>query len=85
MAKKSRQKQNTKEKEPVNKPWLSMSSGLLVISLVSLGLAILTAWQAIPIKGWFQGILWGVIFGGSIWVIFIGALFLNRLMRRKQD
>jgi phosphoglycerol transferase MdoB-like AlkP superfamily enzyme len=69
----------------VNKPWLSMSSGLLVISLVSLGLAILTAWQAIPIKGWFQGILWGVIFGGSIWVIFIGALFLNRLMRRKQD
>jgi uncharacterized membrane-anchored protein len=82
--KKNKVKENKKQ-ESVNGPWLTMNSGLLVISLVSLGLAILTAWQAIPIKGFFQGILWGVIFGGSIWVVFMGAVFLNRLVRRKKD
>ena len=84
MAKKKKKQSNTNKSEQMNEPWLSMDTGMVVIGLVSIGLAILTAWQAIPLKGWFQGILWGVIFGGSIWVIFIGAVFLNRFVRRKR-
>ncbi len=62
--------------------WISMRTGIIVISIVSLGMAVLTAWQAVPIKGWLEGILWGLLFGGSIWVIFLGFLLYGRLFRK---
>ena len=63
-------------------PWISMRNGTLIITFTSVGMAVLTASQVIPIKGWLEGILWGLLFGGLIWVIFFGMIFINRFLKR---
>lgn len=84
MAKKSKKKKAQKQEEiDLNQPWISMRKGLIVIAITSIGMAILTAWQAIPSKGWLEGILWGLLFGALIWAVFFGNIFINKLLRRK--
>ncbi len=63
------------------KPWLAMKTGVIIIAITSVAMAVLTAWQAIPVKGFLPGILWGLLFGGLIWVIFLGLVFFNRFIR----
>jgi uncharacterized membrane protein len=63
-------------------PWISMQNGKLIIIFTSIGMAVLTAIQVIPVKGWVEGILWGLLFGGLIWIIFYGLIFVNRLLKR---
>ena len=85
MAKKKKNKQKEKEQDiqkSLNQPWLSMRSGVKIIAITSVGMAILTAWQAIPSKGWLEGILWGLLFGALIWAVFFGNILINRLLRR---
>jgi hypothetical protein len=63
-------------------PWISMRSGVIVIAITSLGMAVLTALQAVPALGWVEGLLWSLFFGVMIWAIFFGMLFVNRLLKR---
>ncbi len=65
-----------------NKPWISMRTGQIIIAITSVIMAGLTAIQVIPYRGWGPGILWSLFFGGMIWVIFYGMLFINRFLRR---
>ena len=67
---------------PPAEPWISMRSGVRIVGVASLAMAVLTAWEVVPVKGWLEGILWGVLFGGLIWVIFFGMLLFNRWIRR---
>ncbi len=60
-----------------------MRSGLIVIAITSVALAVLMAWQVIPSRGWVEGILWGLLFGALIWAIFFGNILINKLLRRK--
>ncbi len=64
-------------------PWISMRTGIRVVAVASIVMAVLTASQVIPSKGWLEGILWGLLFGALIWVIFFGNIWLNKLFRRK--
>lgn len=74
---------NTNQKEnSSSQPWLSMRTGIIVMAIVSLGMAALTAYNAIPSLGFWEGILWGLLFGGSLWLIFLIALLFHRFMRR---
>jgi len=66
-----------------NNPWISMRSGLIIITITSLGMAVLTAMQVVPVKGWLEGVLWGLAYGGMIWIIFFGMIFVNRFLKRK--
>ena len=59
-----------------------MQSGVKIIAFTSIAMAVLTAWQVIPSKGWIEGILWGLLFGILIWAIFFGNILLNRFLRR---
>lgn len=59
-----------------------MRKGMIIIAFTSVLMAILTAWQTIPSKGWLEGILWGLLFGGLIWVIFFGNILITRFLRR---
>jgi hypothetical protein len=59
-----------------------MRTGLKVIAGASIVMAVLTASQVIPIKGWVEGILWGLLFGALIWGIFFGNILLNRFLRK---
>lgn len=63
-------------------PWISMRSGVIIIAITSLGMTVLTAIQVIPVKGWVEGLLWSVLFGALIWVVFFGMNFINRFFRR---
>lgn len=84
MAKKPKKKKAQKPEEiDLNQPWISMRKGLIVIAITSVGMAVLTAWQVIPSRGWLEGILWGLLFGALIWAVFFGNIFINRLLRRK--
>jgi hypothetical protein len=67
---------------PPAQPWISMQKGLRIVGLASIVMAILTAWEVVPVKGWLEGILWGLFFGGLIWGIFFGMLLFNRFIRR---
>lgn len=60
-----------------------MRTGLIVMTVTSLAMTALTAWQVIPQRGWLEGLLWGLLFGGLVWAIFFGNLLINRLLRRK--
>lgn len=82
-AKKVKEKKKSAPIElPPPAPWIPMKNGIRIVAIASLGMAILTAWEVVPQKGWLEGILWGLLFGVFIWVIFFGMLFFNRLMRR---
>jgi len=62
--------------------WISQRTGLAIVAVVSVALAIMNGWQVARVNGLIPGVLWGLLFGGSIWLIFIVALFLNRWFRR---
>jgi len=82
VAKKSKKKKAQKEQINLNRPWISMRSGLKIIAITSVVMAVLTAWQAVPSRGWVEGILWGFLFGALIWAIFFGNILINRFLRR---
>jgi fatty acid desaturase len=82
VAKKSKKKKAQKEEIDLNQPWISMRRGLIIIAITSVAMAVLTAWQTIPSKGWLEGILWGLLFGALIWAVFFGNIFINKLLRK---
>lgn len=82
LARKSGKKdQQADEMAKLTEPWISMRSGLIIIAIVSIGMGAWTAFQAIPIKGLVEGTLWGMAFGGSIWLVFALMLAFNRILR----
>lgn len=66
----------------MNQPWIKMRSGMIMIAIVSIFMAVFTAWQLWPSMEWWRAIGWGLIFGGAIWLIFFGGILLNRFLRR---
>mgnify|MGYP001767182110 CR=1 FL=1 len=66
----------------LNQPWIPMRTGLILVGIASVLMAVLTAWQVIPQRGWLEGILWGLLFGALIWGIFFGNILLNKFLRR---
>lgn len=82
MSKKSKKRQAEKTKQSSTQSWISMGSGIKIIAVTSVAMAVLTAWQVVPSKGWLEGILWGVVFGGLIWVIFFGNILLNKFLHK---
>lgn len=83
MSKNSKKKKKETTNDPLTQPWISMRSGVKIIVFTSIAMAVLTAWQVIPSKGWLEGILWGLLFGILIWAIFFGNILLNRFLRKK--
>jgi hypothetical protein len=83
VSKKSKKKKKEQDlQQKLNQPWISMRSGVRIMAVTSLGLAVLTAWQVIPSKGWLEGILWGLLFGALVWAVFFGNLLITRFFRR---
>ena len=85
MAKKKKNRQKTNEEnmeKSLHQPWISMGKGLKIIAVTSVAMAVLTAWQVVPSKGWVEGILWGLLFGALIWAVFFGNILIMRFFRR---
>jgi hypothetical protein len=83
VAKNTKKPKKQAEQKLENQPWISMRTGLIINAIASVGMAVLTAWQVIPSRGWVEGILWGLLFGALIWAIFFGNILINRLLRKR--
>jgi hypothetical protein len=82
VAKNPKKRKQQKQEKSLNQPWIPMRKGLIIIAITSVAMAVLTAWQVIPSRGWVEGILWGLLFGALIWAIFFGNILINRFLRR---
>ena len=58
-----------------------MRSAMIVMGVVSAGLALFVAWTAIESQGVLMGIVWGLIFGAGIWIVFLIAFLFFRWSR----
>ena len=88
MAKKSRSKREkssnkTESGSTKEETWLSKRTGLMVMILLSLGLAVFMTWQLYPTEG-SGAILWGLGFAASIWAVFGLAYLFNIFVRGKR-
>ena len=79
---KKKRRQKHEMQNQFTRPWISMKTGRRVIWMISIALALFIAWQVIPQRGVAEGILWGLIFGGAIWLVFEGHNLLYRFLRR---
>ncbi len=71
------------QQQDLTSPWISMRTGVRVIAVVSIVMAVLTAIQAYQLdKSLLESIFWGVVFGGLIWAVFYGYIWFNRFIRR---
>jgi hypothetical protein len=52
------------------------------MGIVSIGLAAWTAYQVSGDRPLMESILWGAVFGGSLWLVFFGFMLFNRWLRR---
>jgi hypothetical protein len=76
------ERQQKANKLAPNEPWIPMRNGIVIITITSIVMAGLTAIQVAPSRGWGEGLLWGLLFGGLIWAIFFGLILVNRFLRR---
>ncbi|NLB71138.1 MAG: hypothetical protein GX797_03940 [Chloroflexi bacterium] len=68
----------------LRKPSIQKKTGFIIITVLSIALMILVAVQIIMGSGeWGRGILWGFLFGGSIWMVFFGMTWFHSLFRSK--
>jgi len=86
--KKAKKAPESKDKKEINsglpnQPWISMRTGLVIIAITSVAMAVLTAAQTIPALGTGKGILYGLLFGALIWVIFFGYYYIRRFLGPK--
>ena len=74
-------KENDQEINIERQPWIQKTRGLQVIVLAGLLLGVLVAYQIIRGSGdWGQGILWGFIFGGSVFLVYFGMNAFHKFM-----
>ncbi|HUV15189.1 MAG TPA: hypothetical protein VMW28_01330 [Pelolinea sp.] len=77
-------KNNKQEKEIQRKPWIPRKTGLVAMTIVSIALALWVGWQVVATEQNIgKGILWGLIFGGSIWLVFLGMNLFHSLFGGK--
>ncbi len=62
-----------------------MRTGLIVVTLASIVMAVLTGSTTVPALGWLEGGLWAIGYGAAVWLAFILFFLFNRWARRKQD
>jgi sterol desaturase/sphingolipid hydroxylase (fatty acid hydroxylase superfamily) len=88
VAKETKQKSKRDKPEPAQyseRPWISMRTGLTVVTLASIAMAVLTGYTTVPALGWLEGGLWAIGFGVAVWLAFVLYFLFSRWARRKQD
>ncbi len=88
MAKNNKGKVKTTRKgsgKPYSEPWLGMRSAMIAMGVVSIGMAVLTAFTAAPAIGWGEAIFWGIVFGFGVWLVFGIFFYFNMFIRRKKQ
>ncbi|MGD9091674.1 MAG: hypothetical protein PVF74_02420 [Anaerolineales bacterium] len=85
MKKIPKREKKAKNRQKQSQAWISMRTGLITVTLVSIGMVVLTAWMTIPALGWLEGLLWSLGFGVAVWLVFAGFFYFNRYVRTKRE
>lgn len=80
-----KEKKAKRAQEARREAWIPMRTGLIVVTLMSVAMAALTAYTVIPAFGWGEGLLWSLGSGGAVWLVFVGFFLFNRFVRGKRD
>ena len=88
MTKQSTQQKKEKSSANKNQPskneaWLPTRGGLMAVGVISILLAVWITIQAIKVSSLGESLLWGIGFGGSIWLVFGLVYFVNRFLRNR--
>ncbi len=75
-------KNKSAEQVTYNEKWIPFRTGVSLIAIVSICLAIFTAWQRIPAIGWLQGSLYALMYGVMIWVVFFVIRLFYKFTQR---
>ena len=68
----------------LREPWIQKRSAMIAIAVVSVALMVLVAWNIIKGSGdWGQGLLWGFVFGASVWLFYYGMNWFHSLFKSK--
>ena len=89
MGKKARKKNEARAsdsqiEDELFRPWIKMRTAIILMTIVSIALGIWTAYQVSATETLLNSIMWGTIFGGSTWIVFLGFMLFNRTIRRKR-
>ncbi|HVP22096.1 MAG TPA: hypothetical protein VMS73_09580 [Anaerolineaceae bacterium] len=63
-------------------PWISFKTGLIIITICSIGMAVFTAVQYVPAVGLTDGIIYGLLYGAMIWAVFFLSQLFYRWLRK---
>jgi hypothetical protein len=72
---------NSQQEPNGRKPWISMKTALRIITAASIVMFILTAVQTVPALGWVEGLLYALLFGVLVWVVFFVTQLFFRWLR----
>ncbi|MCB9135008.1 MAG: hypothetical protein H6636_06255 [Anaerolineales bacterium] len=79
-----KKKSGTSKSHPSkNEGWLPTRTGLVAVAVVSIFLAVMVTFQATKVSGFGESLLYGLGFGGSIWLIFGLVFFVNKILRKR--
>ena len=81
MAKSKSNNASSKSNKAIDEPWLSKSTGLRIMAVVSILLAVYTGWQVYPAGGLGTSILWGLGSAAALWAVFGISYLFNVLIR----
>ena len=82
----SKKKKDQSKNELEQKRWIERIKGLRIIIVVSLSLGLWVGFQIIRAEGnWGKGILWGLIFGGSVALVYFGMNAFHKFMKKGKD
>jgi len=82
MSRKKKSQTNQPDVFATGQPWLSMKSAIIIMVIVSILLVILVTTQGSYEKPLTERLMWGLVFGGSIWIVFLLSLLINRFLRK---
>lgn len=79
-------KKNKKESVPFErKPWIEKNKGFKIITIVSIVLALWVGYQLFRSENDLgTALLWGGIFGGSTWLVFLGMNAFHSLFNKNK-
>jgi hypothetical protein len=79
---KSKEKKQSPFVDPRD-PWIKGRTGVLIIAVLSVILAIFTGVNVYKMLGLGQAILWGIGSAVGLWIMFGGLYLFNRLFRAR--
>lgn len=82
MGKKKSKPQKTENQ--LRQPWIAKKKGIIMMAIVSIAFAGLVIYQMAMVGEFWQGVLWGGLFGGSIWLVYFGMNWFHGLFNKNR-